>query len=130
MQFNRLRTSSEMGTFDVLRHEAQEVPRCDKTAATRQDKAIHIVTSARCAYARAHASSSRSTSAAIWIRMFGAPVIVKRALRGSSTSPSLHWPVMRSTGSDPKRNRAQNEDRARTLFTFSNPRLLTYHVET
>jgi len=51
MQFNRLRTSSEMGTFDVLRHEAQEVPRCDKTAATRQDKAIHIVTAARCAYA-------------------------------------------------------------------------------
>jgi hypothetical protein len=27
------------------------VPRCDKTAATRQDKAIHILTAARCAYA-------------------------------------------------------------------------------
>jgi len=37
----------EKWALSTLWHEAQEVPRCDKTAATRQDKAIHIVTAAR-----------------------------------------------------------------------------------
>jgi hypothetical protein len=51
----RAHASSNFNLFELVQkwalstlgHEAQEVPRCDKTAATRQDKAIHIVTAAR-----------------------------------------------------------------------------------
>jgi hypothetical protein len=39
-----------LSTYSGMRR--RKCPRCDKTAATRQDKAIHIVTAARCAMPR------------------------------------------------------------------------------